>query len=114
MDFAAQFLPKGTTFYTPNLTWPNHNTIAKYAGLGLKHYAYYDASTKSANISTMLRDLKAANDGDIVCLHVCAHNPTGCDLSNSEWDQVLETVKAKKTHPIHGYGLPRIHIRKCR
>jgi len=62
------------------LTWPNHNTIAKYAGLDLKHYNYYDASTKSANLGNMLKDLEAAADGSIVCLHVCAHNPTGCDL----------------------------------
>lgn len=85
MDFCAAYLPKGVDFYTPNLTWPNHNTIAKYSGLNLKHYQYYDPATKSANINMMLKDLEAAKDGSMVCLHVCAHNPTGCDLSESEW-----------------------------
>jgi len=92
MDFCANFIGKGTEFYTPNLTWPNHNTIAKYAGLELKHYTYYDPKIKGANIDAMLKDLEGAKDGAIVCLHVCAHNPTGCDLEPADWDKVLAVV----------------------
>lgn len=83
MDFAKAFLPEGTGIWTPNLTWPNHNTIANYAGLPLKHYAYYDGATRSANLGNMLKDLEGAKDGSIVMLHVCAHNPTGCDLDKN-------------------------------
>jgi len=85
MDFCKAFLPEGTGIYTPNLTWPNHNTIANYSGLPLKHYNYYDASTRLANLGNMLKDLEAAPNGSLVMLHVCAHNPTGCDLLPNEW-----------------------------
>lgn len=29
-------------------------------------------------------------------LHVCAHNPTGCDPSQEDWGKILEVVKRKK------------------
>lgn len=74
-------MPEGTGIYTPNLTWPNHNTIANYAGLKLSHYNYYDPATKSANLEKFMGDLEKAPDGSIVMYHVCAHNPTGCDMS---------------------------------
>jgi aspartate/tyrosine/aromatic aminotransferase len=33
----------------------------------------------------MLEDLEKADDEQIILLHMCAHNPTGCDPSNEEW-----------------------------
>lgn len=33
----------------------------------------------------MLEDLDKADNESIVIFHVCAHNPTGCDPSESEW-----------------------------
>lgn len=92
MAFCKQYLPEGTEFYSPNLTWPNHNTIATYTGLGLKHYSYYDAKIKDVNVDSLLKDLSAAPNGSLICLHVCAHNPTGCDLDQASWRKVLAVV----------------------
>jgi aspartate/tyrosine/aromatic aminotransferase len=44
----------------------------------------------------MLADLDKAKDESIVVLHVCAHNPTGCDPTQDEWKKILEVVKRKK------------------
>jgi len=43
----------------------------------------------------MLEDLNKIADNDVVLLHACAHNPTGCDLSNDEWMKLAEVCKRK-------------------
>jgi aromatic-amino-acid transaminase len=60
----------------------------------------------------MLADLSAAAAGTIVVLHACCHNPTGYDISPTQWDQVIAVVKAKNLLPFldmayqgFGYGL---------
>ncbi len=35
----------------------------------------------------------------IVLLHPCCHNPTGADLTNAQWDDVVEVVKARNLIP---------------
>jgi len=47
----------------------------------------------------MLGDLEKAPNGSLVMLHVCAHNPTGCDLTPAEWDKVLDLCKKKSFVP---------------
>ena len=43
----------------------------------------------------MLEDLDKADDGSIILLHMCAHNPTGCDPTKEQWGQILEVIKRK-------------------
>jgi len=43
----------------------------------------------------MLEDFETAQDGSILLLHACAHNPTGCDPSYDEWTKILDIIKAK-------------------
>jgi aromatic-amino-acid transaminase len=33
--------------------------------------------------------------GSIIVLHACCHNPTGADLSEAQWKEVVETVRAR-------------------
>jgi aspartate/tyrosine/aromatic aminotransferase len=40
-------------------------------------YRYYLPETRGLDADGMLEDLAAANAGDVVLLHACAHNPTG-------------------------------------
>ena len=35
----------------------------------------------------------------IVLLHPCCHNPTGADLTNAQWDAVIEVLKARNLIP---------------
>ena len=44
----------------------------------------------------MKEDLLAAKDHSVVMFHVCAHNPTGVDPTNSQWEEILDIVKSKK------------------
>jgi len=43
----------------------------------------------------MLEDLNNAEDESIVIFHVCAHNPTGCDPTQEQWQRILDVVKRK-------------------
>jgi len=43
----------------------------------------------------MLEDLKNAPNEQIVVLHSCAHNPTGQDPTEDQWNKILEVVLAK-------------------
>jgi len=37
--------------------------------------------------------LQAAPEKSVVLLHMCAHNPTGMDLSLEQWKQVAAVLK---------------------
>jgi aspartate aminotransferase len=43
----------------------------------------------------MIDDLESADDGSIILLHACAHNPTGCDPSDDQWTTLLSIIERK-------------------
>jgi aspartate/tyrosine/aromatic aminotransferase len=47
----------------------------------------------------MIEDLKKADDGSIVLLHTCAHNPTGVDPTLDQWKEIADLCKSKKLYP---------------
>jgi aromatic-amino-acid transaminase len=42
----------------------------------------------------MKQSFKAMAPGSVVVLHACCHNPTGADLSDAQWAEVVELCKA--------------------
>jgi aromatic-amino-acid transaminase len=80
-------------------SWENHRALFEYAGFAVKSYAYYDADTRGCNFPAMLESLQRLSAGAIVVLHACCHNPTGVDLTPTQWEQVLEVVKARSLVP---------------
>jgi aspartate/tyrosine/aromatic aminotransferase len=70
-----------------NPTWGNHNAIFTNCGLEVSKYRYIDEScmsTPKLDLSGFLEDLEAADEGTLVLLQACAHNPTGVDPSEEE------------------------------
>lgn len=47
----------------------------------------------------LLSTLKSAEQGSIILLHACAHNPTGVDPSEDQWKQIAEIMREKKLFP---------------
>ena len=96
---ASEFL---ATFYTSKTilvcqpTWGNHNKIFPKGGLAIKPYRYYDARTKGLDIEGMLTDLGKAERGAIVLLHACAHNPTGVDPTQEQWQRILQVCQQQQ------------------
>lgn len=41
----------------------------------------------------MLDDLEKAPEASVVLLHVCAHNPTGCDPTREQWISIANVIE---------------------
>ena len=48
----------------------------------------------------MMTDLENANEGDIILLHGCCHNPTGANLKAPEWDAIIELLLKSGATPM--------------
>ena len=110
-DFLKKLKPNSTVLIS-DPSWENHRALFNGAGFAVEAYRYYDAAKRGIDFEGMLADLKAAAPGTIILLHACCHNPTGYDISPSQWDQVIATVKAGGLVPFldmayqgFGYGI---------
>jgi len=110
-DFLKKLKPNSTVLIS-DPSWENHRALFNGAGFAVEAYRYYDAATRGIDFEGMLADLKAAAPGTIILLHACCHNPTGYDISPSQWDQVIANVKAGGLVPFldmayqgFGYGI---------
>lgn len=80
----------------------NHEKIFTRAGFReICSYRYWSPKTCSVDIDGMLYDLENAVDGSVVLLHACAHNPTGCDPTTSQWVSIANAIEV----------MQNIHIR---
>jgi aromatic-amino-acid transaminase len=93
-DFLKKVSPKAKVMIS-DPSWENHRAIFINAGFEVESYTYYDAAKRGVNFEGMLASLNAAEAGTIVVLHACCHNPTGYDITDAQWDQVIAVVKAK-------------------
>jgi len=99
---AAEFLGvfmKNKQIYISNPTWGNHNAVFQKSGLEPKSYKYLNPKTLGLDFEGMIADLKAAPDRSIICLHACAHNPTGIDPSEEQWKGIAEVIRQKDHLP---------------
>lgn len=80
-------------------TWPNHIPVFKAAGIEMHSYPYYDAEKCEVSFDAMMATLNTANEGDILLLHGCCHNPTGADLNIDQWQQIADLCQAKSLFP---------------
>ncbi len=92
-DFLKKVSPNAKVLIS-DPSWENHRAIFVNAGFEVGSYAYYDAAKRGVNFEGMLADLNAAAPDTIVVLHACCHNPTGYDITDAQWDQVIAVVKA--------------------
>jgi aromatic-amino-acid transaminase len=80
-------------------TWDNHRAIFEGAGFKVNTYPYFDPATRGLDFDGMLATLQTLPANSIVLLHPCCHNPTGVDLNQAQWQQVIEVVKARELIP---------------
>ncbi|MDR2895628.1 MAG: aspartate/tyrosine/aromatic aminotransferase [Propionibacteriaceae bacterium] len=80
-------------------SWENHRLIFERTGYTVGTYRYYDAQTGGVDFDGLLADLNQAAAGTIVILHGCCHNPTGCDLTPAQWDQVIAVLQERDLVP---------------
>ncbi|MDP1533060.1 MAG: amino acid aminotransferase [Rubrivivax sp.] len=80
-------------------SWENHRALFSNAGYEVDTYPYYDAATRGVRFAAMLAVLNSTAAGTIVVLHACCHNPTGCDLTPAQWDEVVAACKVRGLVP---------------
>ncbi|VVP85121.1 Aromatic-amino-acid aminotransferase [Pseudomonas fluorescens] len=97
-DFLKRYFPEAEVWVS-NPTWDNHRAIFEGAGFKVHTYPYFDPASRGLDFEGMLATLHTLAANSIVLLHPCCHNPTGVDLDQSQWQQVVEVVKARNLIP---------------
>ncbi|QFU22887.1 aspartate/tyrosine/aromatic aminotransferase [Shewanella eurypsychrophilus] len=91
-------------------TWANHTGLFEAAGIEVKTYPYYDYDSKSLKFDEMKAALSQVGPDDVVLLHACCHNPSGMDLNEAQWDQIIEITQQQGFTPLidmayQGFGV---------
>ena len=97
-DFLKRYFPESGVWVS-DPTWENHVAIFAGAGFEVSTYPWYDEATNGVRFNDLLATLKTLPARSIVLLHPCCHNPTGADLTNNQWDAVIEILKARELIP---------------
>lgn len=97
-DFLRILSPDATVWISEP-SWENHRALFEGAGFTIKSYPYYDAATHGLDFAGMKSALQAMPSGSIVILHSCCHNPTGVDLTQAQWREVLAVVRSRSLIP---------------
>ncbi|MDE2080056.1 MAG: aspartate/tyrosine/aromatic aminotransferase [Burkholderiales bacterium] len=97
-DFLKRLRPDAPVLIS-DPSWENHRALFTQAGFAVSSYPYYDAATRAVRFDAMLAALQAAAPGTIAVLHACCHNPTGCDLTPVQWQQVAQACRERGLVP---------------
>jgi aromatic-amino-acid transaminase len=97
-DLLKHISPDATVWIS-DPSWENHRQLFEASGFEVKNYPYYDPKTHGLNFPGMRSALEGLAAGSIVVLHACCHNPTGVDLSQEQWQAVLEIVRSRGLVP---------------
>ncbi|MGR7396044.1 aromatic amino acid transaminase [Klebsiella aerogenes] len=97
-DFLKRYFPQSRVWVS-DPTWENHIAIFEGAGFEVSTYPWFDDETNGVRFEAFLAKLQTLPERDIVLLHPCCHNPTGADLSNAQWDEVVKVLKARNLVP---------------
>jgi len=97
-DFLRLVAPRSEVWIS-DPSWENHRQLFEAAGFAVRNYPYYDSKTRGLDFAGMRSALDALPAGAIVVLHACCHNPTGADLSEANWREVLAIVQRRGLIP---------------
>jgi len=97
-DFLKRFSPSSQVWIS-DPSWENHRALFESAGFVVNNYPYYDEATHGVNFAGMLDTLKSVPAGSIILLHACCHNPTGADLTDAQWKEIISVVTTRGLIP---------------
>ena len=97
-EFISHLMP-GRTCYYPAVTWPAHPTICEESHLQHNTYRYVDSTGITLDFDSLIEDLNRCPPKSIILLHNCAHNPTGVDPTNEQWQKIAEVMKERDLFP---------------
>lgn len=97
-DFLKRISPSSVVAIS-DPSWENHRALFESAGFDVVNYAYYDPVSHGLNFQGMLASLQTLPAKAIVVLHACCHNPTGVDISISQWKDIIQVMKERELIP---------------
>jgi aromatic-amino-acid transaminase len=97
-DFLKRYFPNSGVWVS-DPTWENHVAIFEGAGFDVSTYPWFDTETNGVRVEALLEKLQTLPAQSIVLLHPCCHNPTGADLTNTQWDAVVDVAKSRNLIP---------------
>ena len=97
-DFLKKYFPDSGVWVS-DPTWENHVAIFEGAGFTVQTYPWFDSETNDVRVDALLEKLNTLPERSIVLLHPCCHNPTGADLTNAQWDAVIDVLKTRTLIP---------------
>jgi aspartate aminotransferase len=80
-------------------TWVNHVPLLSGAGLKIERYPYLDPATGAVQFERMTETLERLPACAVLLLHASCHNPTGADLSQGQWRELLALVQRRQLLP---------------
>ena len=88
--------------YLPSPSWANHTKVFSDSHLEIGHYSYLKQTdtilglkVPLINEEAMLDDIFNLENGSIILMHACAHNPSGTDPSNETWEKLVKIFRNK-------------------
>jgi aromatic-amino-acid transaminase len=90
----------GSRVFVGTPTWPNHPPLIRSVRLEQVEYPYYERGQGAIRFEDMIAALQSAEAGDVALLHGCCHNPTGADLSEDQWREVVSVVVERGLIPL--------------
>ena len=94
-DVLRKFFP-GSQARISDPSWDNHRAILEGAGFVVETYPYFNRDTQRLDFDRMVAGLKALPQETVVLFHPSCHNPTGADLSQAQWDQIVDIVVSRR------------------
>lgn len=88
-----------TMVHVSDPTWANHYPLLAGSGLRLETYPYYDSGTGAVRFESMLDSMDRLPARSVVLLHASCHNPTGADLSDAQWRELLPLFRRRELFP---------------
>jgi aromatic-amino-acid transaminase len=90
----------GARVFLGTPSWPNHAPIIRGVRLECVEYPYYERGQGIIRFEDMIAALESGEPGDVALLHGCCHNPTGADLSEDQWREVIRVVVDRGLIPL--------------
>jgi aspartate aminotransferase, cytoplasmic len=97
LTLLAQSVPG--TVYVPQPTWASHPGMIAHHRMPMREYPYWDPVIKGLNFEKLTTHLARCPAGSIIILHAGAHNPTGSDLTDEQWQDLSKLCLDRRLIP---------------
>ncbi|KAF9634993.1 aspartate aminotransferase [Lasiodiplodia theobromae] len=88
-----------TEVYLGVPTWVNFQPLFEFSGFKVNSYPYFDKEKRCVDFDNILKAVTSAPSKSIFVLQPCAHNPTGADLTATQWQELADAMKVKDHFP---------------